>query len=604
MLVETYVKLLAMFTPRERRGFFALCALMVVMGVVEAAGVASILPFLAVVANPSVIETNDVLRRAYELSGAQNQSDFLLLLGTGVFAIFMISLAMRSLTLYASSRFAQMRGFSFATRLMTGYLRKPYVWHLGRNSADLAKTILNETNTVIGGSLQNGLTLLRHGIVALFLVGLLVVVDPVVAVVAAVVLGGCYVGFYALARRYLTRIGEDRIAATRERFRIAQEGFGGFKEIKTLGLENSYAHRFRSPSLRIARYTTAQAMIGELPRNLLEAVAFGGMLTLVLVKLAAHDEGLATLLPTLGLYAFAGVRLFPAMQTLYMCSTGLKYNYPALEELHQEIIELEEQAYASLEYKKTSETIGLTREIALSDVRFTYKGVAKPALDGLSLTIPANASVGFVGGTGAGKTTAVDVIMGLLFPEAGELRVDGVRIDESNVRAWRRSVGYVPQQIYLTDDSVAGNIAFGVPTDNIDMAAVERAARIAELHRFVTEELPQGYATLVGERGVRLSGGQRQRIGIARALYHDPDVLVLDEATSALDNLTEQAVMEAVRNIGHAKTVIMIAHRLTTVQHCDRIFLLERGRISASGTYEELVQRSEMFRRMAGRAAE
>jgi len=232
-------------------------------------------------------------------------------------------------------------------------------------------------------------------------------------------------------------------------------------------------------------------------------------------------------------------------------------------------------------------------------VRYAYPRVERAALHGCDLRVAARTTVGIVGGTGAGKTTAVDVILGLLIPQEGELRVDGQPIGADRRAAWRRSIGYVPQQIFLADDTVAGNIAFGIPPERIDMAAVARAARIAELHDFVVTELDRGYDTPVGERGVRLSGGQRQRIGIARALYHDPDVLVLDEATSALDNLTERAVMDAVHNLGHAKTVIMIAHRLTTVRACDEIFLMEHGRVVASGSYDRLLAESEAFRAMA-----
>jgi ABC-type multidrug transport system fused ATPase/permease subunit len=245
----------------------------------------------------------------------------------------------------------------------------------------------------------------------------------------------------------------------------------------------------------------------------------------------------------------------------------------------------------------------LTGRLELVDVHYSYPKAERAALEGLDLAIEANTTVGIVGGTGAGKTTTVDVILGLLVPQAGELRVDGVPVIAANRRAWQNSIGYVPQAIFLTDDSVAANIAFGLPPEEIDHAAVERAARIAELHDFVTDELPDGYATRVGERGVRLSGGQRQRIGIARALYHDPDVLILDEATSALDNLTEKAVMDAVHNLGHAKTIVLIAHRLSTVRDCDTIFMLERGRVIAQGRYDALLETSQKFRAMAAGAA-
>jgi ABC-type multidrug transport system fused ATPase/permease subunit len=273
----------------------------------------------------------------------------------------------------------------------------------------------------------------------------------------------------------------------------------------------------------------------------------------------------------------------------------MRFAGPALDALHTDLTTTSAPPAAA----PAPAPLRLRDRLVLRDVRYSYPGAERPALAGLDLAIGANTTVGLVGSTGAGKTTAVDVVLGLLEPDGGALEVDGVTIDAANRRAWQRALGYVPQQIFLTDDSVAANIALGVPPAEIDTAAVERAARIAELHDFVTGELPQGYATAIGERGVRLSGGQRQRIGIARALYHDPDVLILDEATSALDNRTERAVMDAVHNLGRAKTIVMIAHRLSTVRDCDTIFVLEQGRCVAAGHYDELLDRSRSFRELA-----
>jgi ABC-type multidrug transport system fused ATPase/permease subunit len=281
---------------------------------------------------------------------------------------------------------------------------------------------------------------------------------------------------------------------------------------------------------------------------------------------------------------------------IYHSLTQLRSSAPVLDAIHRDITET---AGSPRPARAGSDVLHLHDLLELVAVDYTYPQADRPVLQGLSLTIPARTTVGIVGGTGAGKTTAVDVMLGLLTPDAGELRVDGVPITSETLRAWQNTIGYVPQQIFLVDDSVAANIAFGIPEGQVDHAAVERAARVANLHDFVMGELAQGYQTFVGERGVRLSGGQRQRIGIARALYHDPDVLILDEATSALDNLTERAVMEAVHNLSHEKTIIMIAHRLSTVKDCETIFLMERGRLVAQGRYDALVAENETFRRMA-----
>jgi ABC-type multidrug transport system fused ATPase/permease subunit len=323
---------------------------------------------------------------------------------------------------------------------------------------------------------------------------------------------------------------------------------------------------------------------------------FGSVILLIVLFIVVKEQRLDTILPILGLFAFAGYRIMPALNLLFTSAAQVQYSRAMLVNISKS---LSEASVQPADLRRTSERLPLRREIKLKNVTYTYPKAERPSLRGLSITLPAKKTFGFVGKTGAGKTTAVDLILGLLQPQSGEVEVDGVAITSANVRTWQRSIGYVAQQIFLADDTVASNIAFGVPEDEIDMAAVERAARIAMVHDFVVGKLPQGYLTMVGERGVRLSGGERQRIGIARALYHDPDVLVLDEATSALDNVTERAVMDAIHNIGQSKTIILIAHRLTTVRACDAIFVLEGGCLGAHGTYDELLVAGESFREMA-----
>jgi len=363
--------------------------------------------------------------------------------------------------------------------------------------------------------------------------------------------------------------------------------------VKLASLEKVYVQRFASPAQTYAQHQASAQVISQLPRFALEAIAFGGML-LVVLYLMARSGGFAEALPVVALYALAGYRLMPALQQVYGAITQLRFVGPALEALHRDISDFQ----PFYEYENGN-LQPLTQSIAIKNIFYRYPNAARLALKDVSLNIKARTTVGLVGATGSGKTTTVDLILGLLEPNAGTLEVDGKIIDKSNRRAWQRCLGYVPQQIYLSDDTVAANIAFGVAPEAIDQIAVERAAKIANLHEFVSNEMPDGYKTSVGERGVRLSGGQRQRIGIARALYHNPQVLILDEATSALDNLTEQAVMEAVHNLGHNVTIILIAHRLSTVKECDTIFFLDKGEIHGHGTFEELTLSNERFRAMA-----
>ena len=597
-MLKIYRMLLEMFTPRERRVFLFLLALIVVSGLIETIGVAAILPFLAILSDTSVIHSNAQLVWVYETFGFTSDQNFLTFIGLAVFGVVVLSLIIKTVTLYAMMRFSFMRAASISTRLLGGYLHQPYTWFLNRNTADLGKSLLSEIDrlslTVIGPAMR----LLANVVIVLFLTGLIIVVNPLIALASAAFIFGSYGLVFLGMRKLIAKRGEERLLANGERFQIAQEALGGAKEVKLLGLERAYAARFSDPARRMARAVTTDMVVGESPRYILEGIAFGGMLLLIVVMLISDDGSLERILPLLGVYAFAGLRLFPALQQVFRMASGLRFNYPSLESLHRDLMEVQ-QNMADRPPGAPPAPMELTRSIELDDVHYAYPQAERAALNGLSLEIPANTTLGIVGGTGAGKTTAVDIILALLMAETGELRVDGVPVTAANRRAWQRSIGYVPQQIFLTDESVRGNIAFGVPAEEIDHAAVERAARIAELHDFVLENLPEGYDTMVGERGVRLSGGQRQRIGIARALYHDPAVLILDEATSALDNLTERAVMDAVHNLGRAKTIIMIAHRLTTVRDCDMIVMLENGRVISSGTYDELLDRSQKFRAMA-----
>lgn len=579
---ETISKLSDLLDRREKRQAALLLVLMLALGLVEMVGVASILPLIAVLSDPSITQTNPYLRWVYEALGFSSVNSFFIVLAAMVFLLIVGRTAVTAVTSYGVLRYAQMRSHALSVKLLTSYLRRPYAWFLNRHSADMGKSVLSEVEQVVNESLMPCLQLVSRLIITLFITGLVLVVEPVVAIGVLVGVSLAYGLVFLAVSTYLRRLGKERVAANRARYQIAQEVLGGVKEVKIGGLEPGYVRRFSKASQRFARLRSRFQLVREVPRHLLELVAIGGVLVVILVLLFRADGDLKTALPIIALYAFAGLRLLPAVQTIYQSLVALRFGGPALDALHRELCETDGQAtdWANVV------PLPLRSQIELDHVDFSYPQAGRPALRDVSLKIPVHTSVGIVGETGAGKSTLVDIILGLLEPQAGWLRVDGVPIERSNVRAWQRSVGYVPQHIFLADESIAANIAFGVPLDRIDQEAVERAARMAKLHDFIMGEMPQGYATEVGERGVRLSGGQRQRVGIARALYHDPDVLVLDEATSALDNRTEKAVMDAVNNLAHRKTIIMIAHRLTTVSGCDAIFMVERGAVRVADQEE------------------
>ena len=600
-MIDTIRKFRDLLDARERRNAMILLIMILATGVMETLGVASIMPFLSVLSNPEAIQKSSYLSRVYQGLGFSSTDRFLFFLGVAVFAVVVFGQSFKALTEYFLARFTHMRNYSLSSRLLQGYLARPYSWFLNRHSADLGRSILSEVGQVINQTLIPATQLIAQAFIAFCLILLLLAVDPMIALFAALLLGGGYTGIYLLLRKYLSRIGADRVQANRERFQIAQEVLGGIKEVKAAGLEWGYLRSFSKPAHRFARHQAGNMIAGKIPRYVLEALTFGGLLVVILVLLAVRGGDLDQVLPTLGVFAFAGMRLLPAMQQVYQNATKLRFGKPALDTLYADMSRTGSDALSASSLRATGNEVpfALRSNLDLKNISFTYPGAKQPAIRDLNLSIAANTTVGLAGATGAGKTTAVDLIMGLLAPDQGKILVDGTSITLENVRFWQRSLGYVPQHIFLADDTVAANIAFGVPRNKIDIAAVERAGKIAELHEFVISELSNGYETTVGERGVRLSGGQHQRIGIARALYHDPDVLILDEATSALDNLTEKAVMDAVHNLTSQKTIIMIAHRLSTVQKCDQIFLLEHGQLIAQGTYSELLETSQEFRRMA-----
>jgi ABC-type multidrug transport system fused ATPase/permease subunit len=604
-MLATYRKLLDLMTPSERRRLYGILGLVMFSGLTEMLSIASILPFMAVLADPDILERSHRLAAIYHGLGFASRESFLIFLGVGVLCVVVFGLLFATLTQFIIYRFAGMRGYTIGSRLLRGYLFQPYTWFLNRHSSTLGTNVLSEVANVVNQAMMPAMNMLPQAVVAIFLVGLLVAVKPLAALVAAGVVVGAYSLIYLWVRQRVARLGQEKRQANRQTFRLAGEAIDGIKEVKLLGLEEAYLRQFNRAARRLATTNASARIISEMPRNILKAVALGGILFFILYLLVTSEGSLAAVLPILGLYAFAGLRLSPALQQLYNGMTLVRFSQATLERLHQDMAQLPAAA-ADFQPPPAAESLPpmrLREQLEFVDVHYAYPNAEQTALSGLSLTIPANTTVGIVGGTGAGKTTAVDLVLGLLEPQSGEIRVDGAPVTAANRRAWQNSIGYVPQQIFLIDDTVSANIAFGLPPERIDQAAVERAARIAELHDFVTAELPQGYATTVGERGVRLSGGQRQRIGIARALYHDPDVLILDEATSALDNITERAVMDAVKNLGHAKTIVLIAHRLTTVRNCDRIFMLERGRLVAQGSYDELLESSHKFRAMAAGVA-
>lgn len=584
-------KLIFILSKKERYQAAIIVMMILVMAILEVIGVASIVPFMAVLSNPEIVDTNFFLNKFFKsLSSLEiyTRQEFLFVLGLVVFGLLVISLLFKALVTYFQYKFVTLREFTVGKRLMEAYLNQPYSWFLNRNSAELGKSILSETGIIIGKGLTPMMNLITHSILTILLLTLLIYNDPKLALIISIIIISIYGIIYSLSRRFLQKAGKERLKENEYRFTALSEAFGAIKEIKVGGFEDSYINRFAAPAKRFAKITTFGQILSELPRYALELIAFGGMLLLTLF-IIKQSSIFTEVVPIISLYAIAGYRLMPSLQNIYVSITNLRFISPSLDSLYEELNQLE--GYAR---EKEEEKIILDKAISLKNIHYNYPNSSRTALKDLSLDIPAFSTVGLVGKTGSGKTTTVDIILGLLQAQKGKLEIDQKVLTSTNIRSWQNNIGYMPQHIYLADDTIKANIAFGFGDKIIDQTKVERAAKIANLHDFIINELPDKYHTNVGERGVRLSGGQRQRIGIARAVYNEPKVLILDEATSALDQVTEKAVMDSVNKLHKKITIIIITHRLTTIKNCDKVFLLEDGKLKSSGKFEEIKELQDL----------
>jgi len=598
-MIGSIRKFFSIVTQKERRKFYLLIFAMVFMGFTEIAGIGSISPFLSVVTNPDSIETNELLNALYTYGGFSNTQSFVIGLGIAVLAFIVLRNLTAAAVRYVEIRFAEMVGYRLSKLLMAKYLGQPYVYFLNRNSAELSRNVLSEASAAVRSFLVPLLELMTKLFTIIAILTFLIILDPAVSLMVAAILGGIYGILYLAVKKVLFEIGKKRLDANRERFQVVNEAFGGIKDVKLLAKESVFLKIFSRAAKNTARYQIRRKIIGSFPKYALDTVVFGSMIAVVISLIVTRGGEITEFISILGVYIIAAYRLMPALDAVFKHVANIRGSQAIVDVLAEElgvVSEAEERAEAS---RPAAQRMPFTRDLALRNIFYTYPGAKNPVIAGQSLTIKKNTTVGFVGPTGCGKTTLVDIILGLLRADSGELAADGAPITEENLRSWQANMGYVPQSIYLCDDSVANNIAFGVPSGSVDMERVVKAAEIAHLDEFIRTEMPQGYDTPVGEKGIRLSGGQRQRIGIARALYNDPEILVLDEATSALDNVTERIVMEAIEELSGKKTIILIAHRLSTLRDADAIFLMKKGEIIASGSYDELLESNKVFQKMA-----
>jgi ATP-binding cassette, subfamily B, bacterial PglK len=580
--MTSFKKFWIMLTPPQRRAGIILLGLMLIGMALETLGIGLILPILGLMAKGD-LSSYPFLKPWLDRLGNPHHEHLVLYSLIMLVGIYGIKVTVIAFLNWRQAAFLSGMKASLSMRLFTGYLHQPYAFHLQRNSAELIRNAISQV-AQFTSTTTNAMTLIAESLVLFGVVSLMIYMEPVGSVFVTGLFTLVSWAFYSFNKKRLEKWGNEFQLHEALRIQYLQEGLGASKDVKLLGREKEFLNRYGFHSLNSARIEKWLLFLQGLPRLMFEFLTVSGIALIVLIMIIPENKPMDSLVPTLGLFAACAFRLMPSVNRIMSSINGMRFNWPVFRNLYDEFSLFAECAstkkYLPLNFKKS---------LVLEDVSFSYESMKVFALKNTSISIGKGMSVGFIGSTGAGKSTLVDIVLGLLAPVSGVIKVDGVDI-QTNLRGWQDHIGYVPQSIFLTDDTIRHNIAFGISHSQIEESVIWSSLRAAQLEQFV-KGLPEGINTKIGEAGVRLSGGQRQRIGIARALYHNPSVLVLDEATSALDNATESDFMKAVSSLKRDKTLIIVAHRLTTVEHCDYLFRLENGEIVEEGKVSKLLDK-------------
>lgn len=595
-----YQKIFQILLPKDRVKFLLLMILSTITALIETAGVGSFMPFVYLLVDPTIIESNHYLKAVFDWGGFQSELRFIQVLGLALGGLILLSNGLILVNNWFKNRFVLYGSHNLAKRMLGMFLSKPYEFILQSNTSNLSNTILAESSNFAQRYLMGIVDIIINTLILLFMIVLLLVVDVKITSIAL----GFFIAIYALlsliTRAKLRRSGQAMLKASQAKTKAALEALNSFKITRAFGLENFFVERFGHLSKESIKHLTFSKLISDFPKQVMDAIVFCGAIGVILILISQGKE-FNSFVPLLTLYAYAGNRLMPVLSNIFKSITNVVHNRPLLDKIYSELFiefNLEDQLENAASESHPEVQLEFHKSIDFDNVSFSYVNSDR-IIDHLTLKIPKNEIIGFAGTTGAGKTTLIDLFLGLLKPTTGQLKIDGVTINKDNMRAWRRLIGYVPQDIFLIDDSVKANIAFGIPKEQINHDKIRQVARIAAIDKFIETEMPDQYDTVIGERGVRLSGGQRQRIGLARALYRDPEILVLDEATSALDGATEESVLKGIHSESRVSTMLVIAHRLDTLKVCNQINVLEKGHIIGQGNYSELLDSNETFRKMA-----
>lgn len=589
-------KILYLFNKREKLQIGVTFLLILIGAGFETLGVGLIPPFVALLGNPEIIQKQRILSWFFTKSGSSSNQIFLLWASIILLGIYLLKNTYLAILTCWQYFFLYKKQVSLSSRLLQSYLYSPYTFHLQRNSAELVRNVTSEVPQIFANVLVPMLTLVTEVMVMSCLALLLVIVEPVSSAIAAVFLGAAIFGLNRTIRKQMSGQGLIRQEQSGQMIKWINQSLDGIKETKLLGREIFFLNSFVRSTKAYGKANLSAGLATQLPNLFIDTILISSVLLIVIFSLIQGRE-IQSILPMLSLFAIAALRLMPSAKRIVSTITNIRYSKYAVDLIYKDLLFLEKTKLTPSVNKSKTSVNQFKYSIEIRDVQYQYPNASKLSLSGISLSISKGQSIAFIGASGSGKTTLVDAILGLLTPSQGEILVDNKNI-LANLEGWQKQIGYVPQSIYLSDDTIRNNIAFGLAPNEIEEEQVRAAIRAAQLEGLVYS-LPDQLETLVGERGIRLSGGQRQRIGIARALYHNPEIIVMDEATAALDNTTEREFMQALDSMSGHKTIIMIAHRLSTVKNCDCLYLLKEGRVASSGTYADLIQDNLEFKQTA-----
>jgi ABC-type multidrug transport system fused ATPase/permease subunit len=577
--------------PRDTRNIVLLLLAMTIAAALEAAGIGMVMPFMALLQNPGLADTSTPLHWLKTTLDLHTHMEMVTATGLMLVAVFVVKNAYLALSLHLQYRFIFGRELALSRELMARYLYSPYAFHLRNNSAQLQATLGYDVSQVISHVAVSVASIAVELLTMLVVVVVLIWIEPVAVPLVGIVLGGTSAVFYRYAQRSTLTMGEYEQKHFKQALKWLNQGLGGIKETQVTAKEKYFLDGYVQHVTAYSASQSTHRTVSTLPRYLLETVGVLGLVGVCTLMLLRGSSSSAVL-PTLGVIALSVVRLLPSAAKILGSVSDIRHHLPSLNSLDRALQETQRTVPA-----QPGPRMPLGRDVEFRGVTFTYPSAPTAALRDISFTVKKGESVALVGPSGGGKTTLVDLLVGLLEPTMGQVLVDGIEIRGERVASWRQSVGYIPQQVYLSDESVARNVAWGLEDKAIDRERVRQCLEMASLGDWL-KSLSEGLDSSVGERGVRISGGQRQRIGIARALYSDPAMLILDEATSALDSRTERDIVDQIEAQRGKRTLLVVAHRLSTVRGCDRILFIREGRVAHSGTWTELYDSSEEFREL------